>query len=129
MREAKGERKTKETEISLSLRLDGTGKSDISINCGFLKHMLTLLCFHARFDLNLNAVGDTEVDDHHLTEDIGITLGQAFKEALCDKSGIARYGESLTPMDEALCQCAIPDLSQSASLNACPSVMPISSVR
>ena len=100
-------RKTAETDISLSLNLDGTGKSTIDTGCGFLNHMLTLFAAHGRFDLTVKCTGDTEVDDHHSAEDIGIVLGQAFQAALGDKRGITRYGSFLLPMDEALIQTAV----------------------
>ncbi len=110
MRTAKITRKTMETDISLILTLDGSGKSDISTGCGFLNHMLTLFAKHGRFDLTLTCVGDTDVDYHHSAEDIGIALGQAFKDALGDKKGINRYGSEILPMDEALILAAV-DLS------------------
>ena len=100
-------RKTAETDISLSLNLDGTGKSNIDTGCGFLNHMLTLFAAHGKFDLTVKCVGDTDVDDHHSVEDIGIVLGQAFQAALGDKRGITRYGAFLLPMDEALIQTAV----------------------
>ena len=100
-------RKTAETDISLTLNLDGTGKSSIDTGCGFLNHMLTLFAAHGKFDLTVKCVGDTEVDDHHSAEDIGIVLGQAFQAALGDKRGIPRYGSFLLPMDEALILTAV----------------------
>ena len=103
-------RKTAETDITLSLNLDGTGKSEIQTGVGFLDHMLTLLAKHGRFDLEVFCHGDTQVDDHHSVEDIGIVLGQAFAHALGDKRGITRYGSFLLPMDEALVLAAV-DLS------------------
>ena len=103
-------RKTAETDISLQLNLDGTGKSVIDSGCGFLDHMLTLLAKHARFDLNVTCKGDTYVDDHHTVEDIGIALGEAFSRALGDKKGIVRYGDTTLPMDESLILSAV-DLS------------------
>ncbi len=102
MRTAKLERITGETNISLSLALDGTGKSEISTGCGFLDHMLTLFAKHGRFDLTVQCKGDTGVDDHHTVEDVGIVLGMAFRKALGDKKGICRYGNTILPMDEAL---------------------------
>ena len=108
-------RKTAETDISLSLNLDGTGKSSIDTGCGFLNHMLTLFASHGRFDLTVKCVGDTDVDDHHSAEDIGIVLGQAFQAALGDKRGITRYGSFLLPMDEALILTAV-DISGRACL-------------
>ena len=107
MRTAKIERKTAETDISLSLNLDGAGKSAISTGCGFLDHMLVLLAKHGRFDLEVTCKGDTYVDDHHTVEDIGIALGQAFAEALGDKRGIIRYGDTTLPMDETLILTAV----------------------
>ena len=108
-------RKTAETDISLSLNLDGTGKSTIDTGCGFLNHMLTLFAAHGKFDLTVKCVGDTDVDDHHSAEDIGIVLGQAFQAALGDKRGITRYGSFLLPMDEALILTAV-DISGRACL-------------
>lgn len=110
MRTATCNRKTAETDISLSLNLDGTGKSEIKSGVGFLDHMLTLFARHARMDLALTCAGDTNVDDHHSVEDIAIALGEALKDALGGKRGIVRYGSELLPMDEALVLCAI-DLS------------------
>lgn len=100
-------RKTAETDIKLELNLDGTGKSSIQSGCGFLDHMLTLFAAHGKFDLKLTCSGDTDVDDHHSVEDIGICLGQAFQKALGDKRGITRYGSFLLPMDEALILTAV----------------------
>ena len=102
MRTSEITRKTAETDISLRLDLDGTGKSHIDTGCGFLNHMLTLFAAHGKFDLTVKCAGDTDVDDHHSVEDIGICLGSAFREALADKRGITRYGSFLLPMDEAL---------------------------
>lgn len=102
MRESKIQRSTKETKIELSLQLDGMGNAEISTGVGFLDHMLTLLAFHSNFDITLQCDGDLEVDSHHTVEDIGIALGECFKEALGDKKGIGRYGEFTIPMDEAL---------------------------
>ena len=107
MRTYETKRKTAETDIFLSLNLDGTGKSSIDTGCGFLNHMLTLFAAHGKFDLTVKCVGDTEVDDHHSAEDIGIVLGQAFQAALGDKRGITRYGSFLLPMDEALIMTAV----------------------
>ena len=101
------ERNTKETAITLSLNLDGSGKSEIATGCGFLDHMLTLFASHGRFDLCVTCKGDIEVDDHHTVEDIGICLGKAFLEALGDKRGICRYGSCILPMDEALILTAV----------------------
>lgn len=110
MREASILRETAETKIDLTLNLDGKGESNVSSGCGFLDHMLTLFASHGRFDLTLRCVGDTQVDDHHTVEDIGIALGQAFAKALGDKKGICRYGSMILPMDEALILSAV-DLS------------------
>ena len=110
MRTAEIKRKTAETDIRLFLNLDGTGESEIDTGCGFLDHMLILLAKHGRMDLFVDCWGDTQVDDHHTVEDIGIALGQAFKEALGDKRGINRYGSQILPMDEALILTAV-DLS------------------
>ncbi len=110
MRTAQIERKTAETDISLRLDLDGSGESSISSGVGFLDHMLTLFARHGGFDLTLSCVGDTETDDHHSVEDIGICLGRALAEALDEKRGVARYGDILLPMDEALILAAV-DLS------------------
>ncbi len=107
MRTSQIARKTAETDINLSLNLDGKGESAISTGCAFLDHMLTLFARHGRFDLNVSCVGDIEVDYHHTTEDIGIALGQAFKEALGDKKGIVRYGDTTLPMDESLILTAV----------------------
>lgn len=107
MRQASIKRKTKETDIALTLNLDGEGKADIDTGVGFLNHMLELLAFQGQFDLTVSCQGDTQVDDHHSVEDTGIALGQAFREALGDKKGIVRYGNFLLPMDEALVMCAV----------------------
>ena len=115
MRRAVIERRTAETEIALTLDLDGRGQSEIATGVGFLDHMLTLLARHGRFDLNVTCRGDTHVDDHHSVEDIGICLGQAFAEALGDKRGIVRYGSCVLPMDETLVLTAV-DLSGRACL-------------
>ena len=115
MRESEINRRTAETEIGLHLNLDGTGKAAIDTGCGFLNHMLTLFARHGRFDLAVKCVGDTDVDDHHTVEDIGICLGQAFAEALGDMAGITRYGSAILPMDEALILTAV-DISGRATL-------------
>ena len=107
MRTAEIVRKTAETDIMLTLNLDGTGKSAVKTGVGFLDHMLTLFAAHGKFDLTVTCQGDTWVDDHHSAEDIGICLGQAFQSALGDKRGITRYGSFLLPMDEALIQTAV----------------------
>lgn len=107
MRSAKIKRKTAETDISLTLDLDGSGRSEVATGVGFMDHMLTLFAKHGRFDLDIKCVGDVNVDDHHSVEDIGIALGQAFDEALGDKKGIVRYGDAVMPMDEALILTAV----------------------
>ena len=116
MREAEIIRRTAETDIRLALRLDGTGASTVDTGCGFLNHMLTLFARHGRFDLEVKCVGDTDVDDHHTVEDIGICLGQAFAETLGDMGGICRYGSTILPMDEALVLTAV-DVSGRAHLS------------
>ncbi len=107
MRTASIVRKTAETDISLTICLDGKGQSDIQTGCGFLDHMLTLFAKHGRFDLTVRCVGDTYVDYHHTVEDIGICLGKAFYEALGDKKGIIRYGSMILPMDETVILSAV----------------------
>lgn len=107
MRLGKISRKTKETEISIELNLDGKGKSEIDTSVGFLNHMLELFAFHGGFDLKVRAKGDTEVDYHHLIEDLGITLGIAINQSLGDRKGIRRYGFASIPMDEALAQVSL----------------------
>lgn len=116
MRTAEITRNTAETNISLKVNLDGTGKTEVSTGVGFLNHMLTLFAAHGKFDLEVCCVGDTDVDDHHSVEDVGICLGQAFRQALGDKRGITRYGSFLLPMDEALILAAV-DISGRSSLN------------
>ena len=115
MRKSEIKRTTAETDIKLSIDLDGSGKSEIDTGCGFLDHMLTLFAKHGRFDLSVYCKGDTQVDYHHTVEDIGIALGSAFAEALGDKKGIERYGDTILPMDEALLLTAV-DLSGRAYL-------------
>ena len=107
MRNAEIIRRTAETDIRLTLNVDGEGKAQIDTGCGFMNHMLTLFARHGHFDLTVKCVGDTDVDDHHTVEDIGICLGQAFAEALGDKAGIVRYGSVILPMDEALILSAV----------------------
>ena len=107
MRKANIVRKTNETDIQLSLCLDGKGEGTIDTGCGFLNHMLTLFAKHGRFDLDVKCVGDTDVDYHHTAEDIAICLGKAFSEAMGDKKGITRYADIILPMDEALIMCAL----------------------
>ncbi len=107
MRTSSIKRTTKETDIELVLSLDGEGKSDLATGCGFLDHMLTLFASHGGFDLTVKCKGDTNVDDHHTVEDIGICLGKAFDEALGDRAGICRYGNIILPMDEALVLAAL----------------------
>ncbi|PGT82141.1 MULTISPECIES: imidazoleglycerol-phosphate dehydratase HisB [Bacillaceae] len=109
-RTASIERQTKETQISLSFNIDGTGQSSLKTDVPFMDHMLDLFTKHGQFDLTVNANGDVEIDDHHTTEDIGICLGNALREALGDKRGIKRYGNAFVPMDEALAQVVV-DLS------------------
>lgn len=116
MRTAEINRKTNETDIKLSLNLDGTGKSEIDTGCGFLDHMLTLFARHGGFDLTVSCKGDTYVDYHHTVEDIGIALGDAFKSALGDMRGITRYGSFILPMDEALIMTAV-DISGRSHLS------------
>lgn len=115
MRTAEIKRKTVETDVFVSLDIDGSGQSDISTGVGFLDHMLTLFARHGRFDLSVKCKGDVDVDDHHSVEDIGIVLGQVFKEALGDMRGINRYGDIILPMDETLIMCAV-DISGRAYL-------------
>ena len=110
MRKATIKRKTGETDITLTLNIDGKGEGKINTGCGFLDHMLTLLAKHARFDLAVKCKGDVNVDYHHTTEDVGIALGQALKDALGAKKGITRYGDCALPMDETLILSAV-DLS------------------
>ena len=110
MRTAEIARKTAETDITLSLNLDGTGRGEIATGCGFLDHMLTLFARHGRFDLTVHCQGDTFVDDHHTVEDVGICLGDAFAKALGNLGGVNRYGSTILPMDEALILTAV-DLS------------------
>ena len=110
MRTASINRTTAETKISLSLNLDGRGVTEIRTGVGFLDHMLCLFAAHGRFDLSVQCQGDTDVDDHHSVEDVGIALGQAVKQALGEKRGVCRYGDIILPMDEALVLCAV-DLS------------------
>ncbi|MED4269495.1 imidazoleglycerol-phosphate dehydratase HisB [Geobacillus stearothermophilus] len=109
-REAMIARTTNETSIELRLAIDGEGKAELETGVPFLTHMLDLFAKHGQFDLRIDAKGDTHIDDHHTTEDIGICLGQAIKEALGDKKGIKRYGNAFVPMDDALAQVVI-DLS------------------
>ena len=126
MRQAEVCRKTGETDIRAALTLEGTGKSIIDTGVGFLDHMLTLFAKHGHFDLTLRCVGDNRVDDHHSVEDIAICLGQAFREALGDKKGIVRYGDTTLPMDEALILTAV-DISGRAYL-ACELSIPAQKV-
>ena len=115
MRTSAIKRTTAETDISLELNLDGAGESLIDTGCGFLDHMLTLLSKHSKFDLTVKCKGDTNVDYHHTVEDIGIALGEAFKEAVGNKAGICRYADTVLPMDEALILSAV-DVSGRAYL-------------
>ena len=116
MRRKKIVRETKETQIVLALEIDGTGAYEINTGCGFLDHMMELFTRHGRFDIAIECNGDTQVDYHHTTEDIGIALGAAFKDALGDKRGIYRYGQFLLPMDETLIMCAV-DISGRSYVN------------
>jgi imidazoleglycerol-phosphate dehydratase len=116
LRRKKIVRDTKETQISLALEIDGTGAYEINTGCGFLNHMMELFARHGRFDIAIDCQGDTNVDYHHTTEDIGIALGTAFRECLGDKKGIYRYGSMLLPMDETLMLCSL-DISGRASVN------------
>ncbi len=116
MRKSKINRKTSETDVKLEINLDSSKKSSVCTTIPFMDHMLDLFSAHAGITLNINAKGDIHIDDHHLVEDIGITLGQAFKKALGDKKGITRYGHFLLPMDEALAYVAL-DISGRPHLN------------
>ena len=116
MRTFSTERKTAETDIRLSLNIDGTGKSTINTGCGFLDHMLTLFAKHSRFDLDVTCKGDTNVDYHHTAEDIAIVLGDALSKCIGDAKGICRYGHIILPMDESLILCAV-DAGGRACLN------------
>jgi imidazoleglycerol-phosphate dehydratase len=107
MRTAKIERKTKETDISITLNLDGKGNHRIQTSIPFFDHMLSLFSLHSQIDIEIKASGDIEVDYHHLMEDLGIVFGEAIKKALADKEGITRYGHALIPMDESLAQVVI----------------------
>lgn len=107
MRTATIERNTKETKISMTLELDGSGKADIATGIGFFDHMLESFARHGFFDLSLKAAGDLQVDTHHTIEDVGIVLGRAIREAVGEKKGICRYGSKILPMDEALLLCAL----------------------
>ncbi|MFA5832341.1 MAG: imidazoleglycerol-phosphate dehydratase HisB [Bacteroidota bacterium] len=115
MRKAKIKRKTKETDISVSIVLNGSGKATVATGIGFLDHMLDLFAKHGLFDIVVSCKGDLHVDDHHTTEDVGIALAKAFTDALGDKKGIARYGTAYVPMDEALARCVV-DLSGRSAL-------------
>lgn len=106
-RKANVNRKTRETDISLELALDGTGKSNVETGVGFFDHMLEGFAKHGFFDMNVSVNGDLEVDGHHTVEDTGIVLGTAIKEAVGNKAGIKRYGSFILPMDDALCLCAV----------------------
>ena len=110
MRSSQVSRKTTETEVALEIALDGRGEVEVSMGIGFFDHMLTLMSYHAAFDIKLEARGDLEVDQHHTVEDVGLCIGKALIEALGDKKGITRYGWAILPMDEALCLVSL-DLS------------------
>ncbi|MGB9773717.1 MAG: imidazoleglycerol-phosphate dehydratase HisB [Bacteroidota bacterium] len=107
MRSSSVHRKTKETDIQLSLKLDGNGSYSIETGIGFFNHMLELFAYHAHIDLSITAKGDISVDDHHTVEDVGIALGSAFREALGDRHGIQRFGAAFAPMDETLARCVV----------------------
>jgi len=107
MRQASIERKTNETNIRVKLVIDGSGTTNINTGVGFFDHMLTQLAVHGLFDLDIQASGDLEVDNHHTVEDVGLTLGQAFNEALGDRRGIVRMGHAIVPMDESLCEVVV----------------------
>src|ERR1044071_6043489 len=109
-RAAEVRRRTKETDVRVSLALDGAGRSRVATGIPFLDHMLELFARHGLFDLEVECRGDLEVDDHHSVEDVAISLGEAVRQALGDKAGVARYGSAIVPMDEALCRAVI-DLS------------------
>ncbi len=115
MRTATVTRTTAETDVALTLNVDGAGRAEIDTGCGFLDHMLTLFTLHGGFDITLTCRGDRAVDDHHTVEDVGLCLGEAFARALGDKAGLTRYGQTLLPMDEALVLSAV-DLSGRATL-------------
>ena len=121
MRTASIQRDTLETQIALTIDLDGRGKSSVSTGCGFLDHMLTLFARHGRFDLTVSCHGDHQVDDHHTVEDVGICLGNAFREALGDRKGICRYGSTTLPMDETLILSAV-DISGRSMLRYTASI-------
>lgn len=123
MRVADLERKTKETDINLSLNLDGTGKAEILTGCGFFDHMLQLFASHSKFDLKIECKGDINVDCHHTVEDCAIALGECFKKALGDKKGICRYGSITLCMDEALIMVAV-DISGRSYLNYNVAIIP-----
>jgi imidazoleglycerol-phosphate dehydratase len=110
IRRARVERRTRETDVTVLLDLDGQGRAEVSTGIGFLDHMLTAFAAHGRFDLQVSAKGDLHVDAHHTVEDVGLVLGQALAQALGDKSGITRFGHAYVPLDEALSRCVI-DLS------------------
>lgn len=124
MRQASIQRTTKETDISLTLCLDG-GEINVSTGIGFFDHMLTALAFYAGFGLELSALGDLHVDGHHTVEDVGIVLGQVFREALGDKRGIHRYGAAIVPMDEALCRTVLDCSSRAYLVFDAPMPQPI----
>ena len=121
MRTASIQRDTLETQIALTIDLDGRGESSVSTGCGFLDHMLTLFARHGRFDLTVSCHGDHQVDDHHTVEDVGICLGTAFREALGDRKGICRYGSTTLPMDETLILSAV-DISGRSMLRYTASI-------
>jgi len=116
VREARIKRETAETEVFVRLRLEGAGRASVHTGVGFFDHMLTHIAKHGVFDLEVNAEGDCEIDDHHLVEDVGIVLGQAFSQAVGDKKGMARFGSAMCPLDEALVMVAL-DFSGRAHLS------------
>ena len=127
MRQSTINRKTQETEITVTVTFDGQGRSSVDTGIGFLDHMLTLLARHAGLDLEIKAVGDLHVDGHHTVEDIGIILGQAISDALGEKRGIRRYGQATLPMDEALLSSVL-DLSGRPFLFSMPDLIMVWSV-
>lgn len=122
MRRAKVQRSTNETQIELSVALDGTGARKIDTPVPFFNHMLEAVARHGLYDLEIKARGDIEVDPHHLVEDVGIVLGQAFREALGDRSGITRYGHAIVPMDETLVQSAVDFSGRAAFVYLCDQI-------
>jgi imidazoleglycerol-phosphate dehydratase len=122
MRRANVQRNTSETQIEIALGLDGTGERQIATPVPFFNHMLEAVAKHGLFDLTVKAAGDVEVDAHHTIEDVGICLGQAFREALGDKSGVTRYGDALIPMDETLVAAAVDFGGRAAFVYRAPEI-------